>query len=58
VVAKMLGHSSTEMVRKHYAPWCKRRDDAHIRAVVASRKKTKGAHKLPLAPYLLLESLP
>lgn len=38
VVAKMLGHSSTEMVRKHYAPWCKRRDEAHIRAVVASRK--------------------
>jgi integrase len=39
VVAKMLGHASTEMIRKHYAPWCKRRDDAHIRAVVASRKK-------------------
>jgi site-specific recombinase XerD len=38
VVAKMLGHSSTEMIRKHYAPWCKRRDEAHIRAVVASRK--------------------
>jgi integrase len=39
VVAKMLGHASTDMVRRHYAPWCKRRDDAHIRAVVASRGK-------------------
>lgn len=39
VVAKMLGHASTEMIRKHYGPWCKKRDDAHIRAVVASRKK-------------------
>jgi integrase len=33
-VAKMLGHSSTEMVRKHYGPWCKQRDDAHIREVL------------------------
>jgi integrase len=39
VVAKMLGHSSTEMVRKHYAPWCAARDDQHIREVVQNRKK-------------------
>lgn len=45
VVAKMLGHSSTEMIRKHYAPWCKRRDDAHIQAVLTSRN-TKKAKKV------------
>jgi integrase len=33
-VAKMLGHSSTEMVRRHYGPWCKQRDEAHIREVL------------------------
>lgn len=33
-VAKMLGHSSTEMVRRHYGPWCKQRDEAHIREVM------------------------
>jgi site-specific recombinase XerD len=32
-VAKMLGHVSTDMVRKYYAPWCKQRDDAHVREV-------------------------
>jgi integrase len=39
VVAKMLGHASTEMVRKHYAPWCAARDEQHIREVVQNRKK-------------------
>ena len=34
-VAKMLGHTSTEMVRRHYGPWCKERDEAHIREVLA-----------------------
>jgi site-specific recombinase XerD len=37
VVARMLGHVDTDMIRKHYAPWCKQRDEAHIRAVLASR---------------------
>jgi integrase len=32
-VAKMLGHVSTDMVRRYYAPWCKQRDDAHVREV-------------------------
>jgi integrase len=31
VVAKQLGHVDTEMVFRHYAPWCKERDTAHIR---------------------------
>jgi len=39
VVAKMLGHKSTEMIRKHYAPWCAARDDQHIREVMKNRKK-------------------
>jgi len=48
VVAKMLGHKGTDMLRKHYGPWCKERDEAHIRAVVASRNggtksKAKGS---------------
>jgi integrase len=34
-VARMLGHVDTEMVRKHYAPWCPRLDEAHIHRVVA-----------------------
>jgi site-specific recombinase XerD len=34
-VARMLGHVDTEMVRKHYAPWVKDLDDAHIRRVVS-----------------------
>jgi site-specific recombinase XerD len=43
-VAKMLGHVGTDMIRKHYAPWCKARDEAHIRTVLASRRgKLKGA---------------
>jgi integrase len=40
-VAKMLGHSSTEMVRKHYGPWCKQRDEAHIREVLAYMKPNR-----------------
>jgi integrase len=35
-VAKMLGHVDTEMVRKHYAPWCPQLDEAHIKRVVAN----------------------
>jgi hypothetical protein len=27
----MLGHANTEMVRKHYAPWVKELDIAHVR---------------------------
>jgi integrase len=34
-VARMLGHVDTEMIRKHYAPWVKDLDDAHIRRVVS-----------------------
>jgi integrase len=34
-VARMLGHVDSEMVRKHYAPWCPRLDEAHIQRVVA-----------------------
>jgi hypothetical protein len=32
----MLGHSDTNMVRKHYAPWVKDLDLAHITRVVAN----------------------
>jgi integrase len=35
-VARMLGHSDTSMVRKHYAPWVKDLDLAHITRVVAN----------------------
>lgn len=31
VVAKQLGHVNTEMIYRHYAPWCRERDLAHIR---------------------------
>jgi site-specific recombinase XerD len=34
-VAKMLGHASVEMLRRHYGPWCKQRDEAHVREVAA-----------------------
>jgi integrase len=37
-VAKMLGHVDTEMVRKHYAPWVKDLDLAHITRVVSVRQ--------------------
>jgi len=30
-VAKQLGHVDTAMIFRHYAPWCKERDLAHIR---------------------------
>lgn len=42
VVARMMGHVSTDMIRKHYAPWCKRRDEAHILAVLAGRDTEKA----------------
>jgi integrase len=35
-VAKMLGHSDANMVRKHYAPWVADLDLAHITRVVAN----------------------
>jgi integrase len=35
-VARMLGHVDTTMVLRHYAPWCKDLDEAHIRRVVGS----------------------
>lgn len=31
VVAKQLGHVDTDMVFRHYAPWCAARDTQHIR---------------------------
>jgi integrase/recombinase XerD len=34
-VAKMLGHKSVAMLEKHYAPWVKERDEAHVRQVMA-----------------------
>jgi integrase len=33
-VARMLGHVDTLMVRRHYAPWVKELDRAHIGRVV------------------------
>jgi integrase len=33
-VARMLGHVDTTMIRKHYAPWVKELDEAHVREVV------------------------
>lgn len=41
-VAKMLGHKSTEMIRKHYAPWCKQRETAHIREVLSAQNSTRS----------------
>jgi integrase len=37
-VARMMGHVSTDMIRKHYAPWCKERDTAHIREVLVNSR--------------------
>jgi integrase len=54
-VAKMLGHSSTEMVRKHYGPWCKQRDEAHIREVLGYINKgrlKRIPHKKKTEPLL------
>jgi integrase len=34
-VAKMLGHSNAEMVRRHYAPWLRDMDVAHVSRVVS-----------------------
>jgi integrase len=34
-VARMLGHVGTTVVYRHYAPWVKELDDAHIRRVTA-----------------------
>jgi site-specific recombinase XerD len=39
-VAKMLGHASVEMLRRHYGPWCKQRDEAHVREIAAAMKCT------------------
>ena len=35
-VARMLGHVDATMVRKHYAPWVKELEDAHIQRVIGS----------------------
>ncbi len=35
-VARMLGHVDTAMVRRHYAPWVKELDKAHISRVVGN----------------------
>ena len=44
-VAKMLGLASTEMIRKHYAPWCKQRDEAHIReATIALQRRASSSN--------------
>jgi integrase len=34
-VAKMLGHTNAEMVRRYYAPWVKDMDVAHVSRVVS-----------------------
>lgn len=36
-IARMLGHVDPTMVRKHYSPWVKELDQAHILAVVQAR---------------------
>jgi integrase len=44
-VAKMLGHTSTDMIDAHYAPWVKGLDDAHIhrvREIMGQVKLKKG----------------
>lgn len=33
-VARMMGHSDTSMLRRHYAPWVKELDLMHVRSVV------------------------
>lgn len=38
-VAKMLGHSNTEMLREHYGPWCKQRDVAHLRELRITQRQ-------------------
>jgi len=42
-VAKMLGHVGTDMIRQHYGPWCKERDEAHVREVREALKPKKSA---------------
>ena len=37
-VAKMLGHTNAEMVRRYYAPWVKDMDVAHVSRVVSQWK--------------------
>jgi site-specific recombinase XerD len=37
-VARMLGHTNTTMLQRHYAPWVKAIDEAHITRVVSSWK--------------------
>jgi integrase len=37
-VAKMLGHTNAEMVRRHYAPWVRDMDVAHVSRVVSQWK--------------------
>jgi site-specific recombinase XerD len=33
-VAKALGHTSTKMLHDHYGPWCKTRDEQHLRELL------------------------
>jgi integrase len=40
-VAKMLGHTSTEMLDRHYAPWVKGRDEAHVLRMREIREQVK-----------------
>lgn len=41
-VARELGHVDTEMVRKHYAPWVKDMDRAHVARILAVRGLNGG----------------
>jgi integrase len=37
-IARMLGHTDAEMVRRHYAPWVRDLDVAHVSRVVSQWK--------------------
>jgi site-specific recombinase XerD len=50
-VAKMLGHANTEMVRKHYAPWVKELDMAHVRMVEERRMISLPNRGLSVVPH-------
>jgi integrase len=45
-VAKMLGHANTKMVLKHYAPWVKDLDVAHVRMVEERRLASQPSRGL------------
>jgi site-specific recombinase XerD len=52
-VAKMLGHANTDMVLKHYAPWVKELDSAHVRMVEERRTAS-----LPNRGLSIISALP